>query len=149
MKKIMALLLAVMLAFVSIGTAYGAAPSPTIRSLYSWKPAFHYEWLTYKPSLDDVKFAAPIIEYFIGENYTMLDAMTLDVDHRAALVEYHSPSLGLTGNYLMILTNLNDTYFMTPISIEQEDMTAIIDFTNVRPATYTVYVLYAGEFDVE
>jgi hypothetical protein len=149
MKKLMALLLAVMLAFVTVGTACSASASPSIGSLYSWKPAFHYEWLTHQPSLDDVKFAAPIIEYFLGEDYTMLDALTLDVNHRAALVEYHSPSFGMSGTYLMMLTNDANTYFMTPVSIARDDMIATIDFTNVQPDTYTVYVLYAGEFDLQ
>lgn len=139
MKKFTALLLALLMAFTMIGTAF-ATQSPSIKTLYNWTPPYEWTELAQQPTMADLEFAAPMIEAFLGSEYEMFDAFQLDVAYRYAIVHYEAPYFTVDGDFMIILTNEVNTYYFTPIIIEE---TAVMDFTNVEPAVYTVYVVHS------
>lgn len=142
MKRFVAILLAILMAFTSSVAFATGVPSPTLESLYHWTPSWRVEQLEQVPAYEDLVFAQPMIQAFLGDEYDMYDAFKLHVEYRYAIVHYESPYLAADGNFLIILTNEDNTYYVTPILIEQ---TAVMDFTNIEPALYTVYVLHADE----
>lgn len=158
MKKILAILLAIMLAFclipnatatggsgsgtsgLSSGTS-GSTPSITVHDLLYFTP--NYTWEEIVPTWEEVEFARPMLSYFLGEPYDMVEALSLNVEYRYGIVSLNAPTIFLSDNYLFLLVNATNTYYMTPILFNDKETKtgcALLDFTNVEPGIYNAYL---------
>lgn len=144
MKKFAALLLAILMAFTAC-TAFASAPkSPSIESLYRWNPAWEWEFMPYERAM--TQWLEPMITRYLSEDYEIWDALQLHVEYPYATVRLEAPTIIIDGDYMIILTNEDNTYYMTPIIIQSnvnpENAVAIMDFTGVEPAWYNVFILH-------
>lgn len=145
MKKFVAILLAILMAFTCTTAIAAGAKSPTINDLYKWTPAYTWTEMVPAPTMESIAFAAEKLQYFLGADYELIDAFRLNVAYAYGIVHYDSPLLYPDEDYVMILTNEENTYFFTPILIENApNTTAAFDFTNVEPAWYDCYLVHGN-----
>jgi len=139
MKKFITILLIILLTFTYCTSFAEGVKSPTLKDLYGWTPEFNWTLIEENPTLEDLKSITSIIEYFLGKDYIIYDAFKLEVKPRASIVEYKAPYFNLESNYLVVLMNEVNTYFLTPSF--KNDFIISMDFTNVEEAEYVFYLL--------
>lgn len=142
MKKFFAIFLALIIAMTSaVGFAAGTK-SPTVQDLYRWTPAYTWTEMQPAPTMENIEFAKDRLIIFLGEDYELIDAFNLNVAYPYAIVKYETPYFHLDGSFIMILKNEDNTYYFTPIIIEN---TAVFDFTNIESAWYEGYVIHSDQ----
>lgn len=143
MKKFVAILLAILMAFTCSTAIAAGAKSPTVQGLYHWTPAYTWTEMNPAPTMESIEFAKETIEYFLGSDYTIYEAFDLNISFKYGIVRFVAPTIFPDGDYIFILTNEENTYFITPILIDGEDgsETAVMDFTNVELGIYHAYLV--------
>lgn len=142
MKKFLAILLAILMAFTCTTAIAAGAKSPTVNDLYKWTPAYTWTEMNPAPTMKNIEFAKEKLTIFLGEDYELIDAFNLNVAYPYAIVKYTTPYFYLDGSFILILTNEDNTYYFTPIIVED---TAIFDFTNVESAWYAGYIVHSDQ----
>lgn len=147
MKKFAALLLAILMVFTACATAFAAgSKSPTVQDLYRWNPPYEWKFMDRQVTMEDIDFAKPMILQYMSEKYELWDALQLHVEYPYAIVRFEAPTVILDGDYMFILVNEENTYYITPIIVASneypENAVAVMDFTGIEPAWYDLYIVH-------
>lgn len=138
MKKIIAIVFTVLMMFVTL-TAF-AAGSISVEDLYQWTPRYTWTEMLPAPTMENIEFAKDKLTALLGEEYELVDAFNIDIAYVYDVVKYKTPYFELEGNFVLILMNSEDTYYLVPIVNED---TATFDFTDVKAGMYAGYVVYS------
>jgi len=145
MKKIFAIIVAIMLVFTAAGSAFAAGTkSPTWKDMMYFIPAYAWTEMVPPPTMENIQFAKDNLTYFFEDaDYTIYEAFNLDVSFKYSIVKFVAPTLMPDVAYIFLLTNDDNTYYLTPIvtSNTRGWTTAVMDFTNVEPGIYEAYLI--------
>lgn len=148
MKKFFAILLAMLMAFTSISSAFAAG---SLQNQRCFKPSYEITEIKRKVTYDDIAFAIPAIEERFGSNYALFDAFKTQIDKKQnVIVEFYSPFIYNNCDYMMILVNPTNKYFLDPIPLMQSNMQPIKKYyTEVGPSeeVYQRFVLVYPDND--
>ena len=147
MKKIFAIVMALMLAFTAVGSAFAAgAKSPTWQDMIYFIPAYAWTEMIPAPTMENIEFAKEDLVYFLGsEDYTIYEAFDLNVSFKYGIVKFVAPTIFPDANYMVLMVNDDYTYLLTPILLDGENggETAVMDFTHVEVGIYHFYLIGA------
>lgn len=89
-------------------------------------------------NLGQIEFAETTIEYFLGMDYQIMEAYDITLKYAYGIVTFQLDYALYDGDFLIIIFNSNQCYYLTPIIINNY---ILCDFTNIIPDTYHFYLL--------